>query len=485
VNNCKLRILDQVNAKFEDIDPFVRRRIVEALKIMVPYARHMPAFKLGRWDGKVAFATVGGATYINLLERVLPIVMDAGYEIELVDERPQYNFSFEDMTEEFLAHKVWPEGHPFAGQPIIFRDYQVAAINTYLTNLQCIQSISTGAGKTLITAALSLKIEPYGRSIVIVPSKSLVEQTEEDYRNIGLDVGVFFGDRKEYGHTHTICTWQSLSVMAKNTRQGEAEVTIDEFTDGVCCVIVDETHSAQANDLKELLAGPLAHIPIRWGLTGTVPKEDYNWLAILSTLGPVAGEVRAADLQEQGVLAKCEVKIIQLQDEREFKTYPEELDFLTSDTRRIQWIADTCKVIAEGGNTLILVTRIETGEALTELIGDNAIFVSGAMKTKSRRKEYKEVQVSDGKVIVATYGVAAVGINIPRIFNLVLIEPGKSFVRTIQSVGRSLRTAADKDHATIYDITSSCKFSARHLTKRKSYYKEADYPFSVTKVTYK
>ena len=87
--------------------------------------------------------------------------------------------------------------------------------------------------------------------------------------------------------------------------------------------------------------------------------------------------------------------------------------------------------------------------------------------------------------MVATYGVAAVGINIPRIFNVVLIEPGKSFVRVIQSIGRGIRKAEDKDFVNIYDITSSCKFSKRHLTARKQFYKDAKYPFSVEKLHYK
>jgi superfamily II DNA or RNA helicase len=104
------------------------------------------------------------------------------------------------------------------------------------------------------------------------------------------------------------------------------------------------------------------------------------------------------------------------------------------------------------------------------------------MKLDDRKEEYDEIKTSDGKVIVATYGVAAVGINIPRIFNLVLIEPGKSFVRVIQSIGRGIRKAQDKDSVEIWDFTSTCKYAKRHLTERKKYYKEAKYPFTITKV---
>jgi superfamily II DNA or RNA helicase len=137
--------------------------------------------------------------------------------------------------------------------------------------------------------------------------------------------------------------------------------------------------------------------------------------------------------------------------------------------------------VNETGNTLVLVDRITTGKMLTERLGDRAVFVSGSTKAKNRKEEYDDVAISDDKIIVATYGVAAVGINIPRIFNLVLVEPGKSFVRVIQSIGRGIRKAEDKDFVQIWDITSTCKFAKRHLTKRKAFYREASYPFSTEK----
>ena len=151
-----------------------------------------------------------------------------------------------------------------AGQPIKLRDYQVEIVNNFLKNPQCLQEIATGAGKTLMTASLSSLVEPYGRSIVIVPNKSLVSQTEADYQNMGLDVGVYFGDRKEWNKTHTICTWQSLNILMKNSK--DSEITIGDFLDGVVCVMVDEVHMAKADALKALLTGPMANIPIRLSL---------------------------------------------------------------------------------------------------------------------------------------------------------------------------------------------------------------------------
>ena len=482
-----LTIKDQVNVKFDDLPPEVRRKISEACKYTVPYARHTPQFKLGRWDGKVAFATIGGSTFLNMLDKVLPLVIDAGYEIDIVDKRPSYEFQFPAITNDMLAHKVWPEGHPIAGQPIMLRDYQVEAIRRYLDHPQSIQSISTGAGKTLLTATLSSVCEAYGRTIVVVPNKSLVEQTEEDYRNLGLDVGVFYGDRKEWGHKHTIATWQSLGAFNKRDKLGNTEAggSIMDFIDGVVCVMVDEVHSAKAEVLKDLLTGPMANIPIRWGLTGTVPKEEFEFKALEVSLGPVVGEIKASDLQEQGVLAKCQIEFLQLQDDHvAFKTYASEYDFLTSDRDRLDYLAEQFANISQSGNTLILVDRIECGKYLTSMLPD-AVFINGTVKTKDRKKEYKSVHTADNKIVVATYGVAAVGINIPRIFNLILIEPGKSFVRVIQSIGRGIRVAEDKDFVQVYDVTTNLKFSAKHITERKKFYKEANYPFTLTKVKYR
>ena len=388
---------------------------------------------------------------------------------------------FDRVDETTFAHKSWPTGHVMAGDPVVLRDYQIEVVNNFLENPQCLQEVATGAGKTLMTAALSASVEQYGRSIVVVPNKSLVVQTEEDYRNLGLDVGVYFGDRKEIGKTHTICTWQSLNSMLKATKNGVAPVTIETFLQDVICVIIDEVHQAKADALKTLLTGPMAGIPIRWGLTGTIPKEKYEFASLHVSLGEVVNHIAASELQDMGVLAQCHVNVLQTQDVKEYTNYQQEMQYLVTDDKRLEWMADKINEIKESGNTLILVDRIAAGEKLQSLL-PNSVFVKGDVKLKDRKSAYDEIQTGTNLVVIATYGVAAVGINIPRIFNLVLVEPGKSFVRVIQSIGRGIRKAKDKDFVQIWDITSSCKFSKRHLSKRKAYYKDANYPYTVNKL---
>ena len=482
MSTAKLIIRDEVNVKFENLDLDTRKELVKKFKYFNQAARYQPAYKLGRWDGCTSFFGLGGTTYVSMLDRILPLLDQWGYYVEVEDLRESPALEFEKIKEDFWGELCWPEGHRFAGQPIRLRDDQVEVVNNFLENPQALQSVATGAGKTIMTATLSKICEKYGRTLVIVPNKSLVEQTEEDYVNVGLDVGVYYGDRKDLAKTHTICTWQSLNILDKKTKSGEADlITLAEFLEGVNCLIVDEVHQAKAEVLKNLLTQNLRNAPIRWGLTGTVPKDDLEFESIKCSLGPVVGYVTAHELQEKGILSTCHVNVVQTQEWKEFQSYPEELKYLVTDKDRMGWVSKLIKGISENGNTLVLVDRIESGDFIIEQVPE-AVFISGKVKSIKRKEQYREVATSDDKIIVATYGVAAVGINIPRIFNLVLVEPGKSFVRVIQSIGRGIRKADDKDFVQIWDITASSKYAKRHLTERKKFYKEAKYPFTIEKV---
>ena len=477
-----LHIRDEVNVKIEGLDLDTRRKLTNLFKYDIPGARYMPAVRLGRWDGKMAFFQLGGSTYINLLPEILPVLNSRGYSVTLDDQRDyEVDYTLTPVTEERYCEYLWPPKHPQAGTEIKLRDYQVEVINNFLSNPQSLQEVATGAGKTLITAVLSHSVEKYGRSIIIVPNKSLVTQTEADYINMGLDVGVYFGDRKEFGRKHTICTWQSLNILLKNTRNSTADTTIQEFLADVVCVMVDEVHMAKADALKTLLTGVMSHIPIRWGLTGTIPKEKFESVSLTCSLGPVTNSISAKELQDRGVLAQCNVEVLQLIDTNEYANYQSELKYLLENAKRLDYISNKINSISTSGNTLILVDRINAGTEIAKRI-PGSVFVSGGTKAQERKDHYDEVADTDNKVIIATYGVAAVGINIPRIFNLVLLEPGKSFVRVIQSIGRGIRRAEDKDFVQIWDVTSTCKFAKRHLTKRKAFYREANYPFSVNKI---
>ena len=164
-------IRDEVNIKIEGLDLDTRRDLVKKFKYDVPYARYLPAVRLGRWDGKVAYFQLGGSTYVNLLPEILPILDKHNYDVELDDQRTYTTtFEFDQVNENTYAHKVWPHKHPMAGKPIELRDYQVEIINNFLANPQCLQEVATGAGKCLAgNTKLCISIDettPFGQFLI-------------------------------------------------------------------------------------------------------------------------------------------------------------------------------------------------------------------------------------------------------------------------------------------------------------------------------
>jgi len=170
MSSCKLVIRDEVNIKIEGLPVEIRRKLSNAFKYEIPYARYHPAYKLGRWDGSVTLFGMGGNGYINQLPRILEILEKSGVEVEEIEDlRNSVALKFPEVTEEFWGDQCWPAGHRFAGQPIRLRDDQVEVVNNFLKNPQALQEVATGAGKTIMTATLAKLCEPFGRTITIVP----------------------------------------------------------------------------------------------------------------------------------------------------------------------------------------------------------------------------------------------------------------------------------------------------------------------------
>lgn len=146
----KLTICDEVNIKFSGLPLDARKKLAASFKYEIPYAKYQPAYRLGRWDGMVSLFGLGGNGYLSQLEKILSILSSMNINIdEIEDNRAPVTLHFNKVTETYWADqgKCWPAGHPYEGDPIMLRDYQVEAINRFLENPQSLQEIATGAGK--------------------------------------------------------------------------------------------------------------------------------------------------------------------------------------------------------------------------------------------------------------------------------------------------------------------------------------------------
>lgn len=462
---CTLVIKDEANCLFVGLDRDAGLVLAKKLTYHVPGARHTPRFRLGQWDGTVCLYKSGWA-FTNLIdESMIGYLEGRGFEIEVDDQRRDVShISFEPVTEDSLQAELPPEVHRM-------RDYQVAAINAALATKQGIFLMATNAGKTYVCAVIAKRYAQHGRVIVIVPRVDLVEQTAGVFIKAGVDAGMFYGSEKLVKDV-IVSTWQSLSAYP-------------EILEGVICVIGDECHTVKADVLSGLLTVAAKDVPFRFGFTGTLPKDALASARVKAALGDVVFTKESWELIRDGYSSSIHIHAKQLQEHRkEFLDYQDEYKFLTTDDRKLDYVAAYIASCAARGNTFVLVQHIETGKKLAAKI-PGATFVSGSVKTKARKTEYGRMEGADGLVIIATAQIGSTGLDIPRIFHLVMIEPRKAFTEVIQTIGRGLRKVeGDKEHIDVHDLHSNTKYSKRHFRERKKFYEEAQYPMTLEKVSY-
>lgn len=343
--------------------------------------------------------------------------------------------------------------------------------------------LATGSGKSLLTAAISWSMNQVGyRTITVVPSIDLVEQTYDWYVRVGLDTGKYCGSEKDIQHMNLISTWQSLqnNPYLLNFASSISNINSDLqlSNTGFHAIIWDETHSSAAQVAQELLNNHGKNIPYRFGVTGTFPKDDVSKLSIHSAFGNIVYEMNARWLMDNGYLTPVEIETILIKEKvsEDFPDYNAEKNYLIKNQNRIELLADLIiNKCDEYGNTLVLVNSVQFGQKIADLI-EGAVFLYGATDNDTRKEHYDLFETENGLIRIATYGIASTGISIDRVFNLMLVDPGVSFIKCIQSIGRSLRKADDKEKAHVCDVYSSLKWSKKHAKERLKYYKEAEYP---------
>jgi superfamily II DNA or RNA helicase len=435
-----------------------------------------PKYKLKIWDGKKQFFTEAGRTYVNLLDKIIPTITSLGYKVELNDKRTGTYVDVDPVDETYFQHVVDPK----TNEPYLIRPYQVDAINQVTTHGNGIVIAGTGAGKSTINAVL---VDIYGkqdlRSITIVPNITLVEQTVATFNMFGLDVGEYSGSVKDFDHQHIVSSWQALQNNPKIIHQFQV-------------LVVDECQGAKASVIGSLINEYGKDIVHRFGLTGTLPKNTVDLLSIILSIGSVRYTIPAHELIASGWLAVPNITVLQLNDEArlaqlmennindpdEKVTYDNEVHFLGHDVLRRQRIADFImeKSISTRGNVLCLVTSVSVGKNLKKLMS-NSIFLHGKDSQQVRQEVYDTFETNDNVIVIATVQIAGVGLSIDRIFNLIYIDGGKSFVRVIQMIGRGLRKGRDKNSVDVIDICGNLEYSKKHLASRVRYYKESKYKF--------
>ena len=447
-------------------DDGLARDLYDFFSFTVPGAKFMPSYKNRYWDGKVRlFSIKTNKIYIGLLPYVDEFCRERGFNFE----------GIQDVIGEKNTEKLGPETETWLQDlklPFEPRDYQLDAFNTTIKYGRQLLLSPTASGKSLIIYLLARYYNK--KTIIIVPTTSLVEQMAKDFIDYGYDEDIckIYSGQPVFDAPITITTWQSFAKAPKDVMQ-----SFD-------VVVGDEAHLFKAQTLKGILE-KMKTTAIRIGTTGTLDGSECHRLQLEGMFGPVKKVITSSQLMEEGTIAQISIQCVILRHTKQKKmTYQEEMDYLCSNEERNKFITNLVSSLK--GNTLVLFQYVEKhGEVLYPMLDGRVKdlhYVYGGTDTEDRETVRELVEKSNDSVILASYGTFSTGINIKKIDNVVFASPSKSKIRNLQSIGRGLRKTDGKDSMRLFDISDDLQcdnFTLRHLKERINTYNEENFPYEL------
>ena len=458
-------ILKKVDEVFMQVqcDDGLARDLFDFFSFTVPNAKFMPSVKNRYWDGKVRlFSIKTNKIYIGLLPYVDEFCRERGYDIvginDIIGDKER------QPDEDFIKE---------LGLPFEPRDYQLDAFRTAVQYGRQLLLSPTASGKSLIIYLLARYYNK--KTVIIVPTTSLVEQMAKDFKEYGYDKEIckIYSGQPVFDSDITITTWQSFSKAPKDVME-KFEV-----------VVGDEAHLFKANVLKGILE-KMRKTAIRFGTTGTLDGSECHRLQLEGMFGPVKKVISTKELIEDGTIAKLDIDCVILRHTKQKKmTYQEEMDYLVSNEARNEFICNL--VYSLSGNTLVLFQYVEKHgvllhEKMFKRLGENLHYVYGGTDTEDREAVREIVDKAKNDTILASYGTFSTGVNIKRIDNIVFASPSKSRIRNLQSIGRGLRRVDGKDKMRLFDIADDLQcdnYTLSHLKDRINIYNEEKFSYEI------
>ena len=453
----------------------------------VPGAKFMPQYRNKYWDGKIRLYDIRkNELYTGLIDRVISFCNRQGYTYEFEGNK-FYGLPIEENE------MISPEGVSDYVKSISVhkpRGYQIKGVYDALKNYRKLLISPTASGKSLMIYSITrYHVERGDKTLIVVPTTSLVEQMYKDFMDYSWDVErychrVYSGRDKNTDLAVTITTWQSIYKLEKKY--------FEQFN----TVIGDEAHLFKSKSLVNIMT-KLLDCKNRYGFTGTLDGTQTHKWVLEGLFGPSYKIIRTDELMKKGYLSKLNIKVLTLKHPaRKFNTYEDEIQYLITHTQRNNFIKNLA--LDQKGNTLILYTRVEShGLPLFELINSfkeenrKCFFVHGGVDTEDREEVRTITEKEDNAIIIASYGTFSTGINIRNLHNVIFASPNKSKIRNLQSIGRVLRKGDNKVKATLFDIAdditygSSKNYTLNHMMERVKIYNEENFNYEMLTIPLK
>lgn len=366
------------------------------------------------------------------------------------------------------------------------RDYQKETVEKCLRFGRGTVVLATGGGKSLIQASLLENIKTLKgnlKCLLIVPGTGLVHQLIKDFTEyeVSFTFSGWTGEMDTKGNKTS--PLQDTEVVIVNTENLCSQFGNYKHLPDVDFVLTDECHKTKfGNEMSKIISK--IKTPNKFGFTGTLPKDKMDVWKIIGTFGPSIFEKNSKELRDEKYLTNTDVKIIKLIHPKVFKFgYKREVEYLEELPERNTIITKIATKLKN--NVLILVNHLNHGEELFDYFngcGKQVFFISGEMPVDDRQKIIDLMECNTDVVAIAMSSIFSTGINVKNLHYVMFTFGGKSFIRTIQSIGRGVRLHDTKEKLVIFDICDNMKYSMEHLEERIAFYDEEQHTWTETEI---
>lgn len=302
-------------------------------------------------------------------------------------------------------------------QPL--RDYQARAVDEVLADLDtptCLVA-PTGAGKTVMGSTIVARSGL--RTIWITHRDELIDQSAAALEQAGCRVGVFASGRMEQLDAPVIvASWQTMLVRPDDCPEADLAA-------------IDECHHAGADEWIK----PVQRYPKRVGFTATPQRGDGRPLDMFKRLVIAA---QYSELLKAGHLVPC-------------KLFRPDEDISPNLARHP---LEAYQAHAKGQSCIVFARSVELAREYASELTD-AGFPAAALDAKTPAVERADMitRFKAGELrVLCNVFVLTEGFDAPAT-ECCIIARGCSYTGTfLQMVGRVLRTAPGKTHATLIDL---------------------------------
>ncbi len=420
-------------------------------------------------------------------KRLYAISPNGYFDVGLVDEIVDYINSNQLFKVE-LSETIQKILKPSLDKQLInrlnipLRSYQIEAVNKSMESGRGVCLMGTGSGKTLTMATLIDNFYLYSKDLknfkclVVVPDLSLVNQTYNEFKqyNVSFNISRWTGSIKPDFEANVIIA--NIGIL-------QSRFLENEWLRDVNLLIVDEVHKlCKGNKIVKIV--DLIKTHNKFGFTGTLPECKLDKWNVLGKIGKVLIQKSSYELRNDNFLANVEIKLLSIQykiGSNRSMEFSDELEYIYNSEYRNNLIKKTCSYYKN--NILILVNHISHGEILfnklnSELSDKKVFFIHGNIDVDDRDRVKQLMEQNDNIICIAISSIFSTGISINNIHYIIFASGGKSFVRTVQSIGRGLRLNQNKNKLTILDIADDLHYGRRHSQRRKEIYQLEKIPYN-------